>query len=453
MKPLSICMISFLILLTFACKNDERIIQPEPLEGDELIASQLDQVAHKISGSSYTLVDEELNCLNILANYRYVGMGEATHGTREFFEMKHRIFKYLVEHHGFRVFAIEADMGESYYINKYIQTGQGNARQIMSEKMLFWTWATQEVEDLIEWMKEYNQNVSSNQKLYYVGVDCQSFIHNIKLIPEYLQNYSYSLYQRLNSCLEVLLEQEFTNSTSIDNFYSNMSSSKFNGLTDSINVMINILDESRDELITNTSNYEFEIHRRLMENLRQVHFVNGRHHFYTTNENYRDKYMAENSLWSGTIGGEELKVAIWAHNGHVGRVPNYGGSGSLGNYMSFFVDNQYAVIGFSFSKGKFQAVGQGSASGNWIHTITHNPIDNSYQKIFNLSSSPSFILINSEISSSDEFGTWYSQPKYYISIGAVFNGESAGYFYLCDILEEYDIIVHFNQTREAVSIR
>ncbi len=61
--------------------------------------------------------DSELTFLDNVANAQIVGVGEATHGTKEFFEAKHRIFQYLVENHGYKVFAIEADVRESIYLN------------------------------------------------------------------------------------------------------------------------------------------------------------------------------------------------------------------------------------------------------------------------------------------------------------------------------------------------
>lgn len=111
-----------------------------------------------LDADPHSWVDEDLRWLDPLADKNVVGLGEATHGTAEFFDAKHRIFRYLVENHGYKVFAFEADFGESIYLNEAVQ--QGNAagiESLMKSKMHFWTWKTREVKELLEWMCTYNQ--------------------------------------------------------------------------------------------------------------------------------------------------------------------------------------------------------------------------------------------------------------------------------------------------------
>lgn len=102
---------------------------------------------------------EDLSPLKtILADKKIVGMGESTHGSKEFFEMKHRMFKFLVTEMGYRLFGIEANFTECRDINDYVLNGKGNAKDAIAN-MYFWTWNTQEVEDMVEWMREYNKTV------------------------------------------------------------------------------------------------------------------------------------------------------------------------------------------------------------------------------------------------------------------------------------------------------
>jgi erythromycin esterase len=122
------------------------------------IVESLDNVIHPLNSSPLELSDEDLKVLSYLGDSRIVGLGEATHGTKEFFQTKHRIFTYLVEYHGFNVFAFESDMGESYYVNKFVTQGVGDLDDIMENKMLFEAWQTEEVKDLLLWMKEYNED-------------------------------------------------------------------------------------------------------------------------------------------------------------------------------------------------------------------------------------------------------------------------------------------------------
>jgi erythromycin esterase len=75
---------------------------------------------------------------------RVVSLGEATHGTAEFFKMKHRLLRLLVEEEGFTAFGIEASFPDTEAINEFVLTGRGDARRALAGQG-FWTWTTEEV--------------------------------------------------------------------------------------------------------------------------------------------------------------------------------------------------------------------------------------------------------------------------------------------------------------------
>ncbi len=86
--------------------------------------------------------------------------------------------------------------------------------------------------------------------------------------------------------------------------------------------------------------------------------------------------MAENALWIADFLGQNAKITLWAHNGHIAKDPLYGGSGSMGHHLNQELSNLYQVVGFSFSLGSFTAVGQdqyGNYTGTMTHEITTEP--------------------------------------------------------------------------------
>lgn len=107
-----------------------------------------------------------------IGDARIVSLGEATHGTAEFFRLKHRVFQYLVEEMGFTAFAFEAMLPESLDINHYIHTGEGDPRDALTGQY-FWVWDTAEVLDLIEWMRGYNADPRHRRKISFYGYDMQ----------------------------------------------------------------------------------------------------------------------------------------------------------------------------------------------------------------------------------------------------------------------------------------
>jgi erythromycin esterase-like protein len=109
----------------------------------------------------------------IVGDARIVSLGEPTHGTREAFQMKHRLLEFLVEEMGFSIFSIEANMPESYELNQYVIEGKGNPNKLIGG-MYFWTWNTEEVLAMVEWMKDWNQKHPDKPRLQFTGFDMQT---------------------------------------------------------------------------------------------------------------------------------------------------------------------------------------------------------------------------------------------------------------------------------------
>jgi erythromycin esterase-like protein len=107
----------------------------------------------------------------VVGNARIVSLGEATHGTREFFQLKHRMLEFLATEMGFTIFSIEANMPEAYRLNDYVLNGNGDPAQLI-RGMYFWTWDTQEVLDMVLWMREFNK--SGKGRLQFTGFDMQT---------------------------------------------------------------------------------------------------------------------------------------------------------------------------------------------------------------------------------------------------------------------------------------
>lgn len=101
-----------------------------------------------------------------------MGLGEGSHGAHEFFTMKQRVLEYLVEKMGFTLFAMEWSWSTGEQINDYVLKGQGDIQTIL-EQQGAWIWKTQEMLDLVHWMRTYNADASHLQKVHFAGFDCQ----------------------------------------------------------------------------------------------------------------------------------------------------------------------------------------------------------------------------------------------------------------------------------------
>lgn len=105
-----------------------------------------------------------------LGGVRVVGLGEATHGSREFFTLKHRLVEYLVTEQAFTVFALEADQDRCRALDAYVTTGAGDAVQGLRD-LGYWTWNTQEVLALLTWLRVHNTTAPAGGAVRVVGVD------------------------------------------------------------------------------------------------------------------------------------------------------------------------------------------------------------------------------------------------------------------------------------------
>jgi len=382
--------------------------------------------------------DRDLQWLDPKADKSVIGLGEATHGTAEFFKAKHRILKYMVENHGYKVFAIEADFGESLFIDEVIQ--QGNSSEIeavMKSKMHFWTWKTKEVKEMLEWMCEYNQGKEKEDKIHYMGIDCQFNTYHPTMAREYLELTAAPFMVFADSVLsqvEIANVQNYEFDTeSFETYLQRISS-----LQDSM-----VLYE--DQLVAASSEKEYQLNLRIVEVIRQVSEVRYYSLDQQTSVNYRDKYMAENTAWLLDYFGNE-KVVLWAHNGHISNF-EYGVTGTMGNYLTYQLGDQYATVGFLFSKGTFTAVGMEGENYTELgtQTLDTNPRENSLNAIMSYTREPALSV---KIKALRNYLAWFNafeQGLEYFQMGAVYNNRPSDYYTTFDP-DLFDYIIYFDKS-------
>jgi erythromycin esterase-like protein len=119
----------------------------------------------------------------LIGDARIVALGEGTHGTREFFQMKHRLVEYLASELGFTIFSIEASTPEAYELDAYVLGGPGDPEKLIGG-MYFWTWNTEEVLALVEWMRVFN--ASGEKKIHFTGFDMQTPDVAMEIVSSFL---------------------------------------------------------------------------------------------------------------------------------------------------------------------------------------------------------------------------------------------------------------------------
>ncbi|MCP5107557.1 MAG: erythromycin esterase family protein [bacterium] len=437
-----ICLV-FQLLTIYSCKIKEDTQSTEInqlTEEQAQLVEQLNQLLIPLNASPLDLTDNDLSFLDQVNDARIVGLGEATHGTKEFFRMKYRIFRYLVENCQHKIFAFEADYAESIYINNYVTKGEGDLDDLMVNTMHFWTWRTLEVKQLLEWMREYNIGKADEDKIQYFGFDNQIIDDQPALLQEYLQPILPDLWATYSAFLEQLRNYSYDD-------FEVMEAATYNDLKAQLELMEAEVIANKELLIASSSPYDYEINKRLVTNLLQC--VTVKYHYSRGNSgiNYRDIYMAENTLWIADLFGQDTKITLWAHNIHLSRDESYS---SMGLHLDEALNDLYRVIGFGFSKGTITAVGydaNGNGTGLATHTISFTPKEDSTNYIFHHASHPDFALHLDAIPIDSLLYNWLNQMREYLTLGAVFYTATPGnHYYDSNLIKYYDWILYFRET-------
>ena len=276
----------------------------------------------------------------LVGDARIVALGEGTHGTREFFRMKHRITEFLASEMGFTVFAIEANMPEARRVNDYVLRGEGDPKEALAG-LYFWTWNTEEVLAMIEWMREFN--AEGKGRIEFWGFDLQypqvamedieSFVEAAE--PEYLD----SLREEFGRVGDVSLAARTTRDRDAE-FYAPWH--------EPATRVLEHLQGNRERYLESfdvmTVDWAIQ-NARVVRQGADMWMEDGRS---------RDESMADNVDWMLAHTPPGTKVVLWAHNGHVNRDPTYGPMGSV---LSERHGDDMSVLGFAFHEGEYTAVG------------------------------------------------------------------------------------------------
>lgn len=308
------------------------------------------ELVYPLSPNQTNDFNELMPLAPLLKDKKVVGMGEATHGTKEFFNMKTRMFKFLATFCGYRVFTIEATYGGTLKVNDYVLYGKGDVLSAM-RGMGYWTWDTEEVKELIEWMRAYNTGKPENEKLKFYGFDPQSYKGPAIALADYVGEFDKQSLDEFLRGLSILID-------SSDLYFENPGhiNPSFKG-NEQVNMIILFLQkwfqEKKDTYIAGSGNIKYELALQNIEVLKQALLLKkSAEKIYGSR---RDSCMAQNLLWIYEL--EQKKVFAWAHNGHIARTPNLFETDRtcMGRYLNEMFGSDYYNIGFVFKEGSFRA--------------------------------------------------------------------------------------------------
>ena len=365
-----------------------------------------------------------------LGKARVVALGEATHGTREFFQIKHRILEYLVAEKGFTVFAIEANLPEAEAVNDYVLTGRGDPKKALAG-MYFWTWNTEEVLAMIEWMRAWNADPRHRRKVTFYGVDMQVAPVAVEKLLTYLGAVDPAEASTARGLLAPLATAD-----------SARSGASKAGLRDGVAALIARLDRHRKVWSKKGGARAWLLARRHAVIVEQFLELSA-----DGNGGYavRDRAMADNLRWIADEAEPGARVVLWAHNGHVSKV-GYSGVASMGVHLERTYGDQHIVVGFAFGDGSFQAVGGQTRDGVAERTVGPPPAG-SFDATLRRTGLP-LLALDLRSPPRGVVADWLRASHVTRQIGAFFN-DARSMEGLQVLPDEYDIVFYVDRTTRA----
>ncbi len=306
----------------------------------------------------------------ILKDINVIGLGESSHGTSEFFRMKHRMLEFLVNEMGYNSFYIEASMARCRYINDYVLYGKGNL-DTATVIQGFVTWRVEEVRNMIEWIRVHNKTVAADKKVKFMGYDLQGNDYAWKNLKQFYKSVNPSMNLMIDSLIKLTEKAaKLSNAPSAKEQQDGA-------------VLFAIANKSCVEILNDIclkqGQYEYATNKALyQQNLMNIKLILQEIESYKDGVNdRRDYYMAQNIMYLLNNEKKGAKVVVWAHNGHIEKLSSTSYN-SMGYYLSQYLQNKYYALGFEFYEGSFQTRNWdiNNHSRNWdIVTIGKPPVE------------------------------------------------------------------------------
>lgn len=394
---------------------------PPVTEGPEV--AWLKQAAKPFATVDPKANDADLAILDgMVGDQRVVALGEATHGTSEFFKMKHRLLRYLVEHKGFRAFGIEAAMGRCTELDRYVLTGEGDPAKLVPG-MGFWTWSTTEVLDLVTWMRAYNMDPAHTEKLRFFGFDMQDGLREMDKVLAYVQSVDASSEPSLRALyLPFRSYTGFGNGALLD--YSAASVSARQQCHDGVAQVYQWLSDHRQACVAATSAEAYEWALRMAFSVVQTEgmlAVVGADNNWGQ-YNARDRAMADNAEWFVQTILPTGKAVLWAHNGHINRLGSYAAWKSMGQWLSERLGNAYLTVGFGFNQGSATAIPMVNGIYGSLQSNTIPPAEaGSIESVFVAAGFERAILDQRNLNTAEAGAAWWMNGHAFREFGAIWD--------------------------------
>ncbi len=408
----------------------------------------VDQHAIALTGAS----EDYDEILNMVGNRRFVLLGEASHGSHEFYRERARITQRLIDELGFNAVAVEADWPDAYRVNRYVlgQSEDTDARSALSDFRRFpsWMWRNEDVVNFLNWLRARNDAHYPQMKAGFYGLDLYSLSASMEAVVSYLDSVDPEAAEAARerySCFDRVRAEgsEYGHAVARD-------------------VMVPCEDEAvaqlvelrrlsaaalaSDGLAAEDEYFFAEQNALLVRNAERYYreMYRGR----VSSWNLRDQHMADTlTALANHLGTEtrQARVVVWEHNSHIGdaRATEMGlrGEHNLGQLIRSAWPEESLLVGFTTHHGTVTAASDWGGPAE--RKRVREAIDGSHEALFHDARYQQFLLPLQADSFRSEREAMLER-----AIGVIYRPETerASHWFHARLAQQFDAVVHIDRT-------
>jgi protein-L-isoaspartate(D-aspartate) O-methyltransferase len=389
--------------------------------------------------------------LERIGEAKVVLLGEATHGSAEFYEMRARITRELIEKKGFNIVAIEADWPDVSQVNRYVR---GVAPDVPVEKAFqrfpTWMWSNTQFSEFVETLRELHTETRAPGGVNLYGLDLYSLYNSIGTVLRYLDDVdpaSAAVARQRYGCLTPWQQDPVA-------YGAAALSGRYQACEDEVVAMLGDLLDKRVA-------YEFKKEAQFLDAIQNARLISNAERYYRTmyygsreSWNLRDRHMFDTLNVVLGFHGPDARAVVWEHNSHVGNAAatemGYSGETNVGEMCRDTFAHKAYLVGFGTDHGTVAAASEWDRPME-VKTIRPSLRD-SYEHLCHQADLDAFLLPLRD--APDRLRQGLSEPRLERAIGVVYSPETelqSHYFY-AELPRQFDEYVWFDETRAVTPL-